>query len=67
MNEIAEFVNIRYSEFIRSCENSWLVYIDEKPYFFPYSLCNLDEDSMVIRCPMWFAIQTEVEQYEDED
>jgi hypothetical protein len=67
MNEIAEFVNIRYDEFIISLENSWLVKIDGNNYFFPYSICNLDEDSKVIYCPLWFAIKLEVESYIDED
>lgn len=67
MNEIAEFVNIKYSEFIRSCQNSWLVEINEQLYFFPYGICTLDEKSKVILCPLWFAIKIEVEQYEDED
>lgn len=62
-----ESINIKYDEFVRSCQNSWLVKINKQHHFFPYSLCILDEDSKIISCPMWFAVKIEVEQYEDED
>ena len=64
---MSKSINIKYDAFIRSCENSWLIEIDRQHHFFPYSLCDLDEDSKIIHCPMWFAVKIEVEQYEDED
>jgi len=67
LSEIVNFINIKYDEFITSCANSWMVKIGGAIQFFPYSLCDLDEKSKVIRCPMWFAIKNEVAQYEDED
>jgi len=66
MDEIAEFVNIKYDKFIRSCENSWLVEIDEQRCYFPFSLCNLDEKSKVILCPKWLIEERELEKYIDE-
>lgn len=60
-------VNIKYDEFIKSCENSWLVKIDEQRCYFPYSLCELDDISKVVLCPLHLVIKKELEDYIDED
>lgn len=66
MNE-TESVNVRFDKFIRSCANSWLVQIDEQQCYFPYSLCELDEKSKVVLCPMWLIIQKELEAFINDD
>lgn len=58
-----EPVSIKYDEFMRSCENSWLIKIDKKNHFFPFSLCSLDEESKEIICPFWMAIEKEIDSY----
>lgn len=60
-------VNIKYNEFIKSCKNSWLVKIDNQQCYFPYSLCELDEISGVILCPLWLVIEKELEDYIDNE
>lgn len=60
-------VNIKFDEFLKSCENSWLVRIDNQQCYFPYSLCELDEISEVVLCPMWFVIKKELEGYIDNE
>lgn len=64
---ISNFENIKYDKFLRSCNNSWQVLIDKKTYYFPYSLCDIDEVSKVILCPAWFVIEKELEAYIDND
>lgn len=59
--------NIKFDEFIKCCENSWCVKIDEQRCYFPYSLCELDEVSQVISCPLWLAINKELEDYIDNE
>ena len=59
------FENIKYDKFIKSCENSWQVLIAEESYYFPYSLCDIDEISKVILCPLWLIIQKGLEAYID--
>lgn len=59
--------NIKYDKFLRSCENSWQVEIAGQHYYFPYSLCELDEISKVILCPIWLVIKKELENYIDEN
>jgi hypothetical protein len=63
---MSKSVNIKFDKFIISGENSWLVKIDGQHCYFPYSVCNLDEDSKVILCPMWLVIKKELEDYIDE-
>jgi hypothetical protein len=60
-------VNIKYDEFLKSCENAWLVKIDNQQCYFPYSLCELDEISKVILCPLWLVIKKELEDYIDNE
>lgn len=67
MNEITESINICFDKFIMSAQNSWLVEIDKKHYFFPYASCVLDEKSMVVRCPSWLAVKMKVEKYIDKN
>ena len=59
-------INIKYDKFLQSCENSWLVEIDGQHCYFPYSLCELDEMSNVISCPLWLAVKKELEDFIDE-
>lgn len=61
-----ESVNVKFDEYIKSCENSWLVQIDKQECYFPYSLCELDEKSKVILCPMWLILKKGLEDYIDE-
>lgn len=61
-----ERVNIRFDKFIKSCKNSWIVEIASQHCYFPYSLCELDEKSKVVLCPMWLAVKKELEDYIDE-
>lgn len=63
---MAEMVDVKYDEFIYSCQNSWEVRINKQYCYFPYSLCELDEVSKVIRCPLWLATEKELEDYIDE-
>lgn len=59
--------NIKYDKFLQSCENSWLVQIDNQQCYFPYSLCELDDVSQVISCPLWLVIKKELEDYIDNE
>lgn len=59
--------NIKYDKFLKSCENSWLVKIDNQQCYFPFSLCELDEVSQVILCPLWLVIKKELEDYIDNE
>jgi hypothetical protein len=61
-----ERVNIRFDRFIKSCENAWLVKIDLQQCYFPYSLCEIDEKSKVVLCPLWLAVKKKLENYIDE-
>ena len=63
---MSESVNIKFDKFLRSCENSWLVEIAGQHCFFPYSLCELDEVSKVVSCPLWLTIKKELENFIDE-
>ena len=58
-----KLVVVKYDVFLRSCENSWLVEIDKQQCYFPYSLCDLDEISGVVLCPLWLAEKRELESY----
>jgi hypothetical protein len=58
-----EPVSIKYDEFIKSCANSWLIRIDNKNHFFPFSLCSLDEESKEIICPMWMIVDKGIDAY----
>jgi len=63
---MSKSVNIKYDKFIKPLDNSWMVKIDDRIQFFPYSLCELDEISQIILCPMWLVIEKELEDYIDE-
>ena len=63
---MSKSVNIKFDKFITSCENSWLVEIDGQHRYFPYSLCELDEVSKVVSCPLWLAVKKELEDFIDE-
>ncbi len=63
---MSKSINIKYDKFICSCKNSWQVEIDEQHCYFPYSLCELDEVSKVVLCPLWLAVKKELEDFIDE-
>ena len=63
---MSKSVNIQFDKFLRSCENSWLVEIAGQHYYLPYSLCELDEVSNVVSCPLWLVVKKELEGYIDE-
>ena len=63
---MSKSIDIKYDKFLQSCANSWLVEIAGQHCFFPYSLCELDEMSKVISCPLWLAIKKELEDFADE-
>ncbi len=62
---MAEMVDVKYDEFIYFWQSSWEVRIDKQCHYFPYSLCELDEVSKVIRCPLWLVVEKELEDYID--
>lgn len=59
-------VNVKYDKFLRACENSWAVEINKQHCYFPYSLCELDEKSKIVLCPLWLVIKKELESYIDD-
>lgn len=63
---MSKSVNVKYDRFLKCGENSWLVEIASQHCYFPYSLCELDEVSKVILCPMWLIIKKELENFIDE-
>ena len=67
MNGMTEFVNVKFDKFIRSCKNSWEVQIDKQHCYFSYSLCDIDEKSKVVLCPLWLVIEKQLENYIDDE
>lgn len=54
---------VKYDTFVRVCPASWAVNINGPTYFFPFSLCELDEKSKVILCPEWLIVEKGLEGY----
>jgi hypothetical protein len=54
---------IKYDDFLKACPNSWAVGIDGKTHFFPFTFCELDEQSKVILCPEWLIVEKGLEGY----
>ena len=63
MNKQIDFVNIKYDKFICDCPNSWKVKIGDHFYYFPFSICNLDEQFNEILCPAWLVEEKGLESY----
>lgn len=63
---MSKMVNVKYDNLIRKKTKSWLLKIDTNKYYFPCSLCILEEDSKIISCPEWLIINKELEAYIDE-
>lgn len=63
MNKQIDFANVKYDEFICDCPNSWKVRIGDDFHYFPFSICNLDEQSNEILCPVWLIKEKELEGY----
>ena len=63
---MSKSVNVKYDRFLKCGENAWAVEIDKQQVWWPYSLCELDEVSKVILCPLWLIIKKEFENFIDE-
>ena len=47
-------------------ENAWLVRLSGVQHsYFPYSVCAIDDKSIIIQCPKWLAVKKEIEGYID--
>ena len=60
-------VNIKFDKFLKCGKNAWAVEIGKQQIWCPYSLCELDEVSQIISCPLWLVIKKELEDYIDNE
>ena len=63
MDEQTDFASVKYDEFICDCPNSWKVKIGDHLHCFPFSECNLNEQTNEILCPVWLIEEKGLEGY----
>ena len=61
-----ELLNVTFDEVEKEGDHSWWIKIAGKRYFFPFSICSLDEGNDYITVPTWLVVTMGLEAYAEE-